>query len=485
MKSLLFGVLPLVLFHVSGILATKPAPIVFAIQSQPSEFHIKLAEKLKLSILNQWSQYVPSNVMSPPSVVLAHLLDEAASAWTIFPIIKVLAAHMKAEETVEWGAILAENTDIDLRNLNLAVEKYSTFRPSEEPLFLGRVLRDTESSIVHHFARPGALDYPDTESGIFLSRKLVLDVEADLQKLDEGGDKSLKSLFPSDFNIDPAYEFAKFLNKEGKGVELKNVDEICAKKSKKLNCMTSFKQETSCLKSSQAAEMKAVLGRSLVAVKTCSKFHKDRLAAVKATWASRVPHLEYISDAEDDDHPTKVLPFTVNTESGHCNKTMAIVNHFLEQEDKDILVIVDDDTVLSVARLASLLSCYTGEETPVLLGQRYGYMAATGRGYNYITGGGGMVMNRAAASALSSCDCPSADTPDDMHLGMCARRSEIPVLHSGRMFQARPPDYPSSLLAYRKPVSFHKHWEIDPLKVYKDYFAKSDAKLGDTNRDEL
>ena len=49
---------------------------------------------------------------------------------------------------------------------------------------------------------------------------------------------------------------------------------------------------------------------------------------------------------------------------------MAIVNHFLEQEDKDILVIVDDDTVLSVARLASLLSCYTGEETPVLLGQR-------------------------------------------------------------------------------------------------------------------
>ena len=222
---------------------------------------------------------------------------------------------MKAEETVEWGAILSENTDLDLKSLGLAAEKYPSFRPSEEPLFLGRVLRDTESSIVHHFARPGALDYPDTESGIFLSRKLVLDVEADLQKLDEGGDKSLKSLFPSDFNIDPAYEFAKFLNKEGKGVELKNVDEICAKKSKELNCITSFKQETSCLKSSQAAEMKAVLGRSLVAVKTCSKFHKDRLAAVKATWASRVPHLEYISDAEDDVHPTKVLTYIYHHQS--------------------------------------------------------------------------------------------------------------------------------------------------------------------------
>ena len=86
---------------------------------------------------------------------------------------------------------------------------------------------------------------------------------------------------------------------------------------------------------------------------------------------------EQLMRTEQDTHSNsssilliQVLPFTVNTESGHCNKTMAIVNHFLEQEDKDILVIVDDDTVLSVARLASLLSCYTGEDSPVLLGQR-------------------------------------------------------------------------------------------------------------------
>ena len=64
---------------------------------------------------------------------------------------------------------------------------------------------------------------------------------------------------------------------------------------------------------------------------------------------------------------------------------MAIVNHFLEQEDKDILVIVDDDTVLSVARLASLLSCYTGEETPVLLGQRL-YIGNSGAGFKRNSG---------------------------------------------------------------------------------------------------
>ena len=145
-------------------------------------------------------------------------------------------------------------------------------------------------------------------------------------------------------------------------------------------------------------------------------------------------------------------------------------------------------------------------------------MAANGKGYNYITGGGGIVMNRAAAKSLASCPCPSEDTPDDMHLGMCARRLGIPVLHSGRMFQARPPDYPKALLAFRKPVSFHKHWEIDPIKVvctvqakilqsnlldpvqckyfpyftslppsqvYQDYFEAADAKLGDAFKDEL
>ena len=51
------------------------------------------------------------------------------------------------------------------------------------------------------------------------------------------------------------------------------------------------------------------------------------------------------------------------------------------------------------------------------------------------------------------------------------------LLLPARMFQARPPDYPAGLLANRRPVSFHKHWEIDPIQVYKKYFQFSDAKL--------
>jgi len=472
----------LLLLLPSPLLAAKPAPIVFVIQSQEGEFHTSLAERRRGEVLQQWRSHVPPHVMEEPTVLLSSSLP-SLHPWTIFPLIKEVAPLLTSSPTVEWVALLEENTAIDLLNLNLAVEKYR-FRPSEESLFLGRGVRDQESSIIHHFARPGALAYPDTEAGVFLSRKLVLDLHTQLENLEEG-EEEVRQLFPSDFNIDPAYEFARFLFREGRGVELKHVDEICAKKSSKVKCLSSYKQETACLKSSQGKEMRQVLDGTLVAVKTCSKFHKDRVEVVRRTWGARVPHIEYISDVEDLDIPTKVLPHTVNTESGHCNKTFAVIHHFLDQEDKDTLVIADDDTVLSVARLSSLLSCYRGEQGPRLIGQRYGYMAASGRGYSYVTGGGGMLLNRAAASLLASCSCPREDTPDDMHLGMCARRLGIPVLHSGRMFQARPPDYPSSLLAYKKPVSFHKHWEIDPVKVYKDYFEEADSKLDVAAKEEL
>ena len=63
-------------------------------------------------------------------------------------------------------------------------------------------------------------------------------------------------------------------------------------------------------------------------------------------------------------------------------------------------------------------------------------MVASGRGYNYITGGGGMILSKAGVQLLLSpphgCSCPSPDTPDDMHLGRCAKHAGVPLLHSGR-----------------------------------------------------
>ena len=76
-------------------------------------------------------------------------------------------------------------------------------------------------------------------------------------------------------------------------------------------------------------------------------------------------------------------------------------------------------------------------EEPIILGQRYGYGMAGGRGYNYVTGGGGKLINRLAVEGLvaleDGCACPAADTPEDMYIfGACAKRAGIQITHSNR-----------------------------------------------------
>ena len=63
---------------------------------------------------------------------------------------------------------------------------------------------------------------------------------------------------------------------------------------------------------------------------------------------------------------TNVLEYTINTKSGHCNKTFAILHNFLTMDQYQFLVIVDDDTILSVARLVQMLACYIEEESFLL-----------------------------------------------------------------------------------------------------------------------
>jgi UDP-glucose:O-linked fucose beta-1,3-glucosyltransferase len=89
--------------------------------------------------------------------------------------------------------------------------------------------------------------------------------------------------------------------------------------------------------------------------------------------------------------------------------------------------------VYSVARLRQLLSCFHSSK-PVAIGERYGYNVQRSlQGYNYITGGGGMVFSLAAVhliAASSYCKCPSNSTPDDMFLGICLDRLGITLTHS-------------------------------------------------------
>ncbi|XP_059104961.1 beta-1,3-glucosyltransferase [Peromyscus eremicus] len=212
-----------------------------------------------------------------------------------------------------------------------------------------------------------------------------------------------------------------------------------------------------------------------VAVKTCKKFHGDRIPIVKKTWAAQASLIEYYSDFAESPIPTVDLGIP-NTDRGHCGKTFAILERFLNRSHDKIawLVIVDDDTLISISRLRHLLSCYDSRDA-VFLGERYGYGLGTG-GYSYVTGGGGMVFSREAIRRLlaSNCRCYSNDAPDDMVLGMCFSGLGVPVTHSPLFHQARPVDYPKDYLSHQIPISFHKHWHIDPVKVYLTWLAPSE-----------
>eukprot|EP00064_Thunnus_orientalis_P009689 superscaffoldBa00001245_g9715 len=335
--------------------------------------------------------------------------------------------------------------------------------------FLGKRLNDNEASIIHHYAfseDPGSFGYPDPAAGWALSTPLL---QRCVQILAE---RIQHEHLKSDFTIDLKHEIALYIWEEGNGPKLTAVPEFCTEPRD--NCATTF---TTYMPSCGDPVLKKDI---FVAVKTCQKFHSDRVPVVKATWEKDAGFLEYYSDVTDASIPTISLGVP-NTERGHCGKTFAILKRFLSKAvpKADWLLIVDDDTLISLSRLRRLLRCYDPKEA-VSLGERYGY-GLVHSGYSYTTGGGGMVLSRVAVSRLvsSGCSCYSDDAPDDMVLGRCFTSLGVPITHSPLFHQARPDDYSETLLSLQQAISFHKHWNIDPVAVYKHW-------LQDTHpRDEL
>jgi UDP-glucose:O-linked fucose beta-1,3-glucosyltransferase len=103
-------------------------------------------------------------------------------------------------------------------------------------------------------------------------------------------------------------------------------------------------------------------------------------------------------------------------------------------------------------------------------------------GYNYITGGGGIIFNlKTVKTIVKSCSCPSPDSPDDMVIGACLKQLEIEPIHSTLFHQARSKDYPKAVLSSRS-ISFHKFWQIDPIDEYSRWFRKKDEEYFEINK---
>lgn len=50
-------------------------------------------------------------------------------------------------------------------------------------------------------------------------------------------------------------------------------------------------------------------------------------------------------------------------------------------------------------------------------------------------------------------------------------------------FQARPEDYARDFLAHQVPISFHKHWNIDPVAVFNKWL-KDDLVTRTSERED-
>lgn len=85
------------------------------------------------------------------------------------------------------------------------------------------------------------------------------------------------------------------------------------------------------------------------AVKTCKKFHKDRVMIVQKTWGKHAEHIKFFSDVEDKGIPTVSIGIP-NTEYGHCKKTFEILKYvageIMNSTEIQWIVIADDDTIL-------------------------------------------------------------------------------------------------------------------------------------------
>ncbi|KZC14213.1 PREDICTED: beta-1,3-glucosyltransferase [Dufourea novaeangliae] len=433
--------------------ALSPSDITITVLSHKEDYHAAHANLLKKNILEQ----ADNLDKEPPEIVVSYKLNINGS-WTIIPLLKYL---LNTYPTSKWFFFCFESTVLRLNKLLHILSKYEV----NKNLWIGHALYDHEPTIIHHFASHNKkFKYPHIASGFAITSVLMNSL---VHKIIAGEKPK------DDFSIDASYEFASFVLKVVKGVRLTHVPELCIVSSS--DCATYPKNFHPC-DSSVSAE------NAYFAVKTCTKYHDERISVIKRTWAKHTKNIGYFSDAADKTLPEAFI--VPNTTHGHCAKTYNILveaDKILKKRNLNWLIISDDDTIFSVARLMRLLTCYN-YNTPLAIGERYGFRLWDNHyGYEYLTGGAGLALSQPLVYEMiqpGRCDCPSPTTPDDMYLfGVCLAKIGVHPVHSALFHQARPLDYATGYLASQEPISFHKFWMIEPQMVYNEWFAEVDKSF--------
>lgn len=427
--------------------------ITFMVRSQNTTLDNALLGELLASV---------TDAGLPPSSVIgmaeAEQEFEHGGLWTYKPWIFLAEKHFKRSKRrvpggQRWVVFLEPATAIDVPRFQAVLQGYD----AREPLFIGRVLRDKESSIVHHYNTE--IPYPFSHSGFALSGGLIQKLARDLK------DKPLSS----GQQIEPVWELAQWASKLG--VELTDKkDTFCTKK--KPDC-ASWVTSRSRLRTSGNLTSKEVI----IGVKTVDKFHSSRIPLIHEFWgAQSQAEVMYLSNQDFSDVPGAnvvnltpdfggmVDPSKESTKqgSGHCTKMVAILKYFSRHHPgKRWYVVTDDDTLLNVPQLLEVLGSHD-DSKPLYIGERYGWSHREEHdGTNYITTGGGMALSAAALATLDSCKecvCRAPNAPDDMTLGSWFTSLRVPVIHEEGFHQSEPHNYHPQILRYSdKPISFHRY----------------------------
>lgn len=332
-----------------------PHEISYLILSQSAAIHYERANALRRSILEQQlklNDQLPSPTGGSENVHLSQeIFADHEGSWAITPILKhIRASILKASHAgTRWLIICEEDSHVNVSLLahHLGKEDY------RQELFLGYPLHDREATIIHHFAffkNPSSFLYPYLRAGIALTVPLV---DRLVQVLSSAGQTL------TEFFIDAAHEFALLAWNRGTGNRLTPAAYFCAHPVE--GCAVYAKQvsslpEETCNHPPVAANRERTEMPSapiLFAVKTCEKFHAERVPVLLHTWARYVQHLRLYSDIGDASIPT-IATTIPNTSIGHCAKTLEIL-HLVQEEMfrnralADVIswiMLVDDDTIL-------------------------------------------------------------------------------------------------------------------------------------------
>lgn len=340
-------------------------------------------------------------------------------------------------------------------------------------------ITDKEPTIIHHYAGHNKedlhkLSFFNAAKGFICSRELLFSLYNYLIS-----DESDYFTSSSRFFIDYAHELSELLDKATNSERDWLVNDAVISKIE----VETFEDRELQLDKAMISEKYDIF----TAVKSSSIFKKDRWPIIFDTWMHpnyRFENVKIYSDKKDTFRNFEISDsFGIpNTKSGHCGKSDIIIRNF-DHESFKFLIILDDDTIIGKEKLLKLLSQYN-HKIPMVIGQRYGFNLQNNLGYNYITGGGGMIFTSAAVKLYkqSGCKCPDLTSPDDMIISNCIEHNNGFIVHEPSIHQARPMDYTEGYLESHKAVSFHKFWNCDGREIYKKWFGNQNMKK---ERDEL